>query len=172
MIHGNIRQHGFCYLYEDHVRIYKFVRESDTHVNIRLPINVELLPPGVESPLSKMFEVPYEIRDKRALVVFDGDLPWSALPQGCAQVAEYTLGYLNRKDTNLKKYKDYEQCSPLEATEDGARILLKRRFILLNCGKSLIMRYRQKNIDGWYCMIETSYESDTDRKLIFTCDSR
>lgn len=149
---GNPKEVAFCYLYEDFPRMYPYERLDSETVNIKLP-----LPDGNEC--SCMFS--YDQRDRRTLVVFDGDIPWCGLPRAGSQQAMLCADTLTGSLGQQRKPKEYELPAPYAVPEKGTvELTLMRRHLLLPVGNALIMRYRQHSLVGWYSMVKVFRHAD------------
>lgn len=144
---GDPKESVFCYLYEDFPRMYPFERVDSKSVAITLP--------HPSNTYCNDYTIPYDHRDQRSLIVFDGDIPWCGLPRAGNEQIAFHADTLISPPHQQRKEKEYELPAPYAIPENGpVELALMRRFILLPAGNALIMRYRQHSLAGWYAMVK------------------
>lgn len=143
---GNTSQHAFGYLYEDHPRRIELTRRDPKTVVLEVPRVIDFGP----------YVVPYDERDQRVLIVFDGEIPWCGIPRAAGEQLAVVVGELTVDVSHARKPREGELASPYHIPSGVAKtpVPLVRHFVLLPAGRALIMRYRPKSLAGWYSMVE------------------
>lgn len=136
---GDPRIQAFCYLYNEAPRLNTFERIDDQLVLFR-SMHDEI-----------RLTIPFDVRDQRVLVVFDGDIPWCGLPKAADQVCDEYVGVLHLSANHKRKLREFELQSPFHCGQEV--LTLRRRALLLPAGKALIMRYRDRSFAGWYSLV-------------------
>jgi hypothetical protein len=138
----------FSYLHEDMVRTYPCRRLDINLIETTLPHPIS------RQPITHI--VPWNERDQRVLLVFDGDLPFGVLPRSAQQVLQVEMGLLKRQANNVRHRKEGESpVTYIYTTEDAvvfATVRLHRRFLLMQSSDTVVCRYHA-NLAPWYAHV-------------------
>ncbi|MEZ4103912.1 MAG: hypothetical protein R3B60_01345 [Candidatus Paceibacterota bacterium] len=106
--------------------------------------------------------ISHDIRDKRALVIFDGDIPCNGLPRNGVQIAMLGEQGIPVKGNHFRLSKSYEMEHPLaEYFVTNKSYLLKRRVLLLPAGRLQLCAFIvPSGLAVWYCVIDVSYKNN------------
>lgn len=95
-------------------------------------------------------KIPFDVRDRRALFIFDGDIPCGGLPRNGTQVSILSEQHMPVRPGNKRLKREYELPYPY----DG---IVRRRVVLLPVGsKTVIVRYRPISMAVWYSIVRVS----------------
>lgn len=111
----------------------------------------------------------HDIRDERALVVFDGDIPCNGLPRNSTQIDVLGSRKVFVNKSHIRKPKRYELEHPLgECMNDDNKdfFWLQRRVLLLPAGRATVIRYRPDSLAVCYSTITVRYENN-DVSVVF-----
>lgn len=156
-MHGDPKKCCFTYLYGHGALTFPFTRVSPTAVRVNLP--------GLNARFDE--QIPYDERDQRVLVAFDGEIPWCGLPRSGDQQAEFLLDTLTVRGSQKRKPRPFELAGPYQSGAEDAHLPLVRRFILLPAGNALAMRYRPHSTTAWYAMIQILKHRDGKAEVEF-----
>jgi len=137
-------RYAFLYLDADHHRKVPVERVDGDRITIPVFEKVSIV-------------VRVDERDKRALVVFDGDIPRGGLPRSGTQVWQQNVKLLRCQKEHVRKQRPFELCHPHHPrhdTQDGITVLLRRRVLLLPAGRTVLVRYRPDSLEPVYCFTE------------------
>ena len=117
------------------------------------------------------YVVPMDIRDRRTLFVFDGDVPNGGIPKRANIVRRTNIGFLRVPAENVRKSKLGEEPLPyLTFQGKPAALLLYRNFLLLPGSRSVVRTYRPKSLSPRYLIIEVDKSSGKDNVRVLTTD--
>lgn len=142
----------FTYLYEDQPRTIHCKRIDNLSIEVVFADEVKRV-------------VKYNVRDQRALVIFDGDIPYCGLRKKGTQIDILTHQVITMQHEHVRKLQSYELPCLSSASKSG-KFIVNRRAILLPAGRSTVIRYRQYSLAPWYCTIDVSYK-DNSPKVLF-----
>ena len=140
------------YLFNAEPRAYPYSRDNSRTVRLVLPNLVS----------EEEYVLPYDERDRRALVVFDGDMPWNGLPRNGAVVQRDLLGIVPVGTVHVRKRRTFEEEPPKNlsfADPSEAHLALQRWFLLLPGGAALVRRYRPESLAGQYALVEVMHRA-------------
>ncbi len=145
MHRANHREHCFTYLFGEEPRIVPLTRRDDSEVQVSL---------GVQPPQTHVIR--YDMRDQRALVLFDGDIPWQALPKSADEVFREELQCVFRQHAYIRRNRPCEERMPHQSLVDNdfGRILrIVRHGILMPAAIACVRRYRHENLTARYSLL-------------------
>jgi hypothetical protein len=133
--------------------IFQYLHESaiDTQLMRRIDDKMVLCHLGDGST----YHINVDVRDRRALVVFDGEVLFGGLPKNATIVHTESIGMIFCREKAMRK----ESACPCAAYpkyqyEIGRiGVELSRYFILLPSCKAIVRKYRQKNLSPVYVII-------------------
>lgn len=160
---GDSQKNAFCYFHEDTVRMVPLNRGSSELV-------------GLQSSKTSGYGyvLPFDERERRVLIGFDGDVPWCGIPRSGTEIHSELLwsGMLPvRTEAHERKPRPFElpdQRQWVEGALDTApRLFLKRRFLLLPCGDAFITRYREPSLTAVHCLVRVQRRSNGNTEVTF-----
>ena len=131
--------------------IFCFITEAPGILTLKCENSKEVSINGLTMPAS----IPFDIRDQRTLLLFDGDIPWQGLSQSADVVYRRALAPLELSRYHLRKDHPFEEKRPHSIRIDHGRVMLYsyRIAILARTTKMMIRRY-MKNGTPHYCFVE------------------
>ena len=114
-----------------------------------------------------MYAMSHDHRDRRALVVFDGELLFGGLPKNAQIICYESLGAIYRNHADIRKNVGYP-CVALpkyQYDDDHTGIELFRYFILLPSCHAIVRKYRQRNLSPIYVTIRV-FNGKNDNKVV------
>jgi hypothetical protein len=161
MIEGLREEVAFTYFFEDFQSTVPYIRCDGLSVVVSYKNKI------LEE--IETYKIPFNIRDQRVLVAFDGNLPFGSLPKNSVQAAYYQLGFLEANGLSTRKHKDGEYgISPYKFSDDGrvAKVRLMRRFLLVPATSLIICRFR-KNLAPWYAHVAVRKEDEQKVSVVW-----
>ena len=116
------------------------------------------------------FVMDMDIRDKRTVFVFDGDVPNGSIPKRAAIARRTNLGLLIVPVENVRLKKEGEEQPPFHIVGRFAELPLYRNFLLLPGSRSIGRLYRTKSPSPRYLIIEVDKKSGRDKVNTYTTD--
>ena len=158
---GNPKIQAFCYLFNQAPKVETFLREHQDKVSLSLAF-----------PITghRYMPIKYDERDQRALVIFDGEIPWCGLPKAAEQSMVQLSGELVCSSSHQRKPRECELPGPWRNNGDETLVPIYRRALLLPAGKALILRYRDRSFAGCYSLVTVKRvnEEEVDVEFINT----
>lgn len=146
----------FHYLYEDAIGKSEAERTSDQEVRIELPYKLA----------NRNFEylLPVDIRDKRTLVVFDGDVLFGGIPRSGNVIQTKFVDIFDVPIENVRMPKENEKKDHLAYSKSNKRdkiilMTIFRHFLLLPAGRAAVRRYRPKSLSPQYTLIDVKIQN-------------
>ncbi|MDP3769882.1 MAG: hypothetical protein U1A25_03390 [Candidatus Sungbacteria bacterium] len=109
-----------------------------------------------------------DARDQRTLFVFDGDVLNGGLPKAGAIAHFSHIGQLRTHFRNIRKLKVGEDLSLLRLDGTDAVVDLRRNFLLLPHGQSVVRSYRPRSLAPRYLFVQVDKKSTPERVNILT----
>ncbi len=135
----------FTYLHDSPIRKVGVARVNPREIQILLPGDMQRI-------------VKYDERDRRVLVIFDGDIPCNGLPKNGNQICILSETTVSIGRDHVRKGRVFELAHPHPVGADGQiGFTLMRRVVLLPAGNALVVRYRPDSLAAWYCLLEVAY---------------
>ena len=143
-------QKAYTYLFDSEPSSYEVERFNTKRVRVALPVYGETL--------HREFEVPYDERDLRALVAFDGDIPWGGLPRSGAVAFHECICHVEVDKEHVRKQREHEDMRPRQIYERGPKVVLAlhRYFLLLPSSATLVRRYRPESLSAMYALVQVT----------------
>ncbi len=133
-----------------HYRHEKSVGTLDVHRNDAKSVSVSF-----PDELSGEYRIPLDEREQRALVVFDGDLLFGALPKKATVVRSISLSQISCPSRSMRKTPVflYDAVPSYEKNGTRMQIHISRYFILLPVCTAVVRKYRDKSLSPIYVII-------------------
>lgn len=133
--------------------IFQYLHESAIDTQVVRRIDEKTVSFRLED--GSVYRINVDVRDRRALVVFDGEILFGGLPKNASVVHAESLGAIFCREKAMRREL---ACScaayPKYQYEIGRiGIELCRYFILLPSCKAIVRKYRQKNLAPVYVII-------------------
>lgn len=106
--------------------------------------------------LSATHTIPYDDRDQRALILFDGDILWQGLPKSADEVYCEYVQHTFRPYAHVREHRECEESMPAQSVSENAHgrtLRIMRHAILMPAAIACVRRYRHENITARYSLI-------------------
>jgi len=138
----------FHYLFENHPGEGNAVQINNETVGLGLPDLVT-------------YELPVDHRDKRVLVVIDGELLLECIPKAGDCILSVALGELTTNIEHLRRSRFGTPSYKVDTGKGVAKLQLMRHFLLLTCGNFVFRRFRDKRSLGpMYIFVEVRKDAN------------
>lgn len=139
----------FHYLHESKIGVAETERRSPTDIWVQLPDGGRGL---------KVHEL-----DKRALIVFDGDLLFGGLPKNAKVVLTEFRGPISCPEKSVRKgqpHASFEAIPAYDTRNGKTSVRLWRHFILLKSSTAIVRKYRNDSLSPVYVIIDVRQGKD------------
>jgi hypothetical protein len=141
---GDISKGAFTLLHNQLVGYMPFTRLDEVFVDMSV---------RSEDGTVQRYQVPYSVRERRPLCVFDGEIPQDGVAQSSRQVMSEDLFQLAPSVHHTRKVREYQLAIPLPD-------MLVRRFIIVPQGVGVLIRFREKTLARRFVAFELAHVRD------------
>ena len=108
------------------------------------------------------YYLPIDHRDKRILVIFDGELLYGGLPKAAKVILREPKGYISAPASQFQAGVGYQCIAMPDYSLNGlmAEVSIWRYFILIPSRTAVVRKYRAKNLSPVYVVITVRKDGD------------
>ncbi len=147
MHRANHLEHCFTYLFGQEPKMVRFVRRDSLRVEVQLQ---------TPEKVPRIHSFKHDVRDQRALIVFDGDILWQGLPKSADEVYCQYVQHTFRPYAHVRQHRECEESTPTQSVSDnehGRTLRIMRHGILMPAAIACVRRYRHENLTARYSLI-------------------